>query len=408
MPGNVWTPVRCAAVVALMCVTLPVGVGGEAQHALAASPSIQVSPAEDLVDGQAITITGEGFEPDAFIGLSRCVGEPSFETCLSIYGDGSFALSDEDGSFGTTWHAEPRYEIGDAFTGGPELVDCRRRDDCSIVAGYPPFLGGFVARADVDYDPSGELLPRPEVSVDPATGLVDRQIARFSADGIDVDYIPMAIQCASGALTIEDCDRSTLQIVEVVGGSASGSFLVESLLDLVDGRRIDCRNPLTPCALLVGGSYEVDEYGQAGLSFAPGGELAEPAITVTPSTGLVDAQSVSVRGERFHPGAPVGIAQCRAGATDTSRCGPVPHHQVSVDSYGRFTTEFRVGAVVRHFNQALDCTAGVCVIAASDGLMGGDFASYPISFGTGATKVGPGGTGRTSPADTVATPQATG
>jgi hypothetical protein len=91
-----------------------------------------------------------------------------------------------------------------------------------------------------------------------------------------------------------------------------------------------------------------------------------PAVSVTPSTGLVDGQTVTARGSGYSPGSSLGMIQCVAGADSIDDCDGATATSFSADAQGRFTRSFTVRRVIRHnVGQQTDCSAGAgaCIVA---------------------------------------------
>jgi hypothetical protein len=86
-----------------------------------------------------------------------------------------------------------------------------------------------------------------------------------------------------------------------------------------------------------------------------------PSVTVTPDTGLVDGQTVTVQGSGFDPSVQdIGIAQCPYGGTVNDCIG----QQVVSASGGSFTATF----TVHRFALTVDCAsvAHRCFLGASN------------------------------------------
>ncbi|MBK7167149.1 MAG: hypothetical protein IPH81_18295 [Candidatus Microthrix sp.] len=99
--------------------------------------------------------------------------------------------------------------------------------------------------------------------------------------------------------------------------------------------------PLVMLAMLLAPA----EAGAAG----PGG-----TITVTPATGLVDGQVVTVTGTGLPPGTELEIFQCRAGAVDESGCSGSVAFDLATDNVGGSPTPSRSmpSPLVRAFSPA--------------------------------------------------------
>ena len=59
---------------------------------------------------------------------------------------------------------------------------------------------------------------------------------------------------------------------------------------------------------------------ESAASPAPPAVQLSPTLTATPSTGLVNHQTVSLAGSGFSPGAGVGWAQCKNGSSGQEDC----------------------------------------------------------------------------------------
>lgn len=112
-----------------------------------------------------------------------------------------------------------------------------------------------------------------------------------------------------------------------------------------------------------------------------GADPATPAITVTPSTMLLDRQLVTVSGTGFPAGATVYIVQCLTGQ-GVDGCNLGVQVSVVADGSGAFSSGFPVRRILRVGGTATDCAdAGACIIGAGvppDGSAGA--ANAPIQF----------------------------
>ncbi|MEV8309165.1 enediyne antibiotic chromoprotein [Streptomyces flavidovirens] len=90
----------------------------------------------------------------------------------------------------------------------------------------------------------------------------------------------------------------------------------------------------------------------AALAFSAAPASAAPVVTVSPSTGLSDGQSVTVAGNGYTAGAEVAVAQCSGGDKCVSTATTA-----KVGADGRFTT----GYTVRKTFTATDWSTGSTV-----------------------------------------------
>jgi Neocarzinostatin family len=95
---------------------------------------------------------------------------------------------------------------------------------------------------------------------------------------------------------------------------------------------------LAACAVTTAVVAAVPDTG----SVAASGSTAVPSILVTPSSGLVSGQVVTVTGSGFTASAQVVLSDCLT-ETTLGYCGGIPPDSVIADSSGNFTYQFRVG-----------------------------------------------------------------
>jgi hypothetical protein len=109
------------------------------------------------------------------------------------------------------------------------------------------------------------------------------------------------------------------------------------------------------------------------IASTPSSAGAEPAadISVTPSVGLVDGQTVTVEGSGFAPAGSLTVGLCPADVLSdigsaANRCGAAVAFPVPVDTAGRFVTEIQVFRSQPVFlgDGTLDCVAApdACVV----------------------------------------------
>lgn len=132
--------------------------------------------------------------------------------------------------------------------------------------------------------------------------------------------------------------------------------------------------------------------GVLGVAFSSAAGAA-PAITVTPSSGLHDGQTVTVHGTGYTPNAKnLNVIQCPVSGASQNSCN-VPDAKIfqSVDGSGSFTYSI----VVRAKIGSVDCTKVQCMIDAHEGTSAtsGNDASVVLHFGSTTTtsSAAPGG-----------------
>lgn len=124
--------------------------------------------------------------------------------------------------------------------------------------------------------------------------------------------------------------------------------------------------------------------GAAGLVVAVGLTACNtgPAVSVTPNTGLVDGQVVTVTGSGYAPNSSVGMVQCVAGADSIDDCDGRTATSHSADANGGYVKPLTVYKVIRHnIDETTDCSVpGNCIVAGVyiHGFQG--LATAPITF----------------------------
>lgn len=271
--------------------------------------TVTVSPDTDLVDGQEVTVTGDGFQ-GGWAELVQCR-----LPALDIEADcdtGTF-----DGARAPGGHLDHTLALeGLLRLGGGVDHDCRTGDCVLLVKAFDePYAEA--ALAPLGFDPSGPLRPPPTLVVDPATDLVDGDLVGVTGAGWDEGLLYLAM-CRAGAVEFDDCSYEFLEFADVTDvGDVNSSFAVRTRITLGDGTRLDCR--VDACSLLGAQDETFRRTVEVPLAFDPDGGLVDITVEVTPSTGLRDGDVVTVRGE----GRPVGemyAVQCVGHATDYRDC----------------------------------------------------------------------------------------
>src|SRR5882762_3506766 len=105
--------------------------------------------------------------------------------------------------------------------------------------------------------------------------------------------------------------------------------------------------------------------GVPALLALPAG--AAGSMTVTPRTGLVEFQTVTVNGSGFDPSASLGMCQALAGPPVIDSCG-VGTTQFLFNDSGTFSTTVQVRRFifVPLVGRTVDCAVASCLIAAAD------------------------------------------
>lgn len=219
------------------------------------------------------------------------------------------------------------------------------------------------------------------LTVDPAEDLVDGQRVIVRGGGMPTGGFMLLGQCPASAEGITDvpCRYSTADTDE------SGSFETEVLVRAVlGGGETDCRVP--GACVVIAAAYDdtVNDYVEAArapLGFDPDGPLAPPpTLTVSPSDGLTDGQTVTLSGAGVL-GDYVEVLQCTAVPSGWEDCDQETFGYVEAPG-GTFETSQRVFAVISTGAGDVDCRAAEsCVLIATTGSFApGETATVPLVF----------------------------
>ena len=109
---------------------------------------------------------------------------------------------------------------------------------------------------------------------------------------------------------------------------------------------------------------------------------AQPAITVTPDTDLVDFQTVTVSGSGFPANTTLGIVMCTADSASEADCDLNTSGLILSDAAGAVATDFTVERLIETpASGEVDCgaTPGTCVLIVAT-LDGSQVAQAPLAF----------------------------
>lgn len=228
--------------------------------------TITVEPDEDLVDGQRVTITGEGFYPYDDIGVRLCSAARTSEACEWV----GYVFTDEDGTIDEPATA---YAVLETPNGA---VDCRTEaEPCELVIGNGSPGSPLAAHAALRFDPDGPLLPVPEITVEPATDLPEEATVTVTGTGFPAGGDVGVMVCPADS----DDELCNYEGSEYVVADAEGEFSAELPVaatyhafdwseDEEVAVEVDCR--AAPGCEVVAQSYEGRaRVARAALAFAP-------------------------------------------------------------------------------------------------------------------------------------------
>lgn len=341
------------------------------------SPTLTVTPATDLVDGQTVRVEGDDWWPDGGPRLQEC--EVATRRCalqelpLDPDADGHFAVDRVARAYFQTEQGEVNCLVS----------ACEFFIDFVVEVGVP-----------ITFDPDAPLLPPPTITVTPDHGLVDGDVMVVEGTGFSPGDGIYYAECAPGATYFYERDCHPLDNGSALAQSWNGSPgapppVPEYAMRHVgpDGafhdrlwayakaftypHRRDCR--VVPCELVAAvRSYIV---ARTPLSFDPDAPLrGPPTIRANPTSALVHHQVVTVRGDHFYGREPMNLNQCVVGV---SFCSSWNFEFPEVNAVGGFVARIRVNRTVRlPSGDRADCRVVRCVVRINRF----SFARRPVSL----------------------------
>ncbi|WP_436796263.1 neocarzinostatin apoprotein domain-containing protein [Actinospongicola halichondriae] len=175
----------------------PIGLGAPDDGKDSVRLPVIVEPPTGLVDGQMVSVSGQGFAPDTSIGVVMCTkeagvdhGARGIEACdISHYGQG---MSDAQGN------ATVEFRVQRIVPFDGEEVDCASEPGRCIVgmgmiSDYDQ-SGGFA----VDFDPSVPLPDPPTVELGKTEGIADGETVPIVVTGLAPNSVLFLQQCTDG------------------------------------------------------------------------------------------------------------------------------------------------------------------------------------------------------------------
>jgi hypothetical protein len=323
---------------------------------VAASPSgaahfVSVTPNTGLHDGQVVQVT----VAESGLLVTQCLAtfplDGNLSDCAGLLASGS--------TTGTP------YTLSQNLLTSHGLIDCGAAPGtCVIAAGAPEDLNN---PSNIGTAPLSFAAPAPAAwVVQPTSDLIEGSTVRVAARGFAANQAAVVQQCAIDTAP-SHCDPRVLNASTDAAGSLDVQFTVHRSLTTPSGA-FDCG--VVTCLITAPVAIPLT----VPLQFP----ISTTVVHVTPNTGLVEGQTVSVEVSGLSA-VNVGVAECQAGATGINDC------DLGTAIFpGGFPTTF----VVHRFitigsNTTIDCAAapGACIIGAADiGDINATIGTAPIAF----------------------------
>ena len=336
-----------------------------------ATAAITLDPATDMTDGMPVTVTTTGLPASSWVEVVQCTSvvdgsttDGIFENC--DWWDAEFTDVVSDGTATLTLRVDAQLTTGFEE---PEVTDCRPPGACVIAALVEPGDGNIGARqvlvAPVSMADDARLAPPPVVTATPHDQLADGQVVDVTASGLVWSRSAVILQCTSEPVDEADCDTGTVRYHETdASGSLSTQQRALAVIDTGHGP-VDCRVPAS-CTMVVSQDQmrSPGRFGTAALTFDPTTEIVPPTLTVSPASGLVDGQVVTVTGSGFTDEF-VELYLCPPDPADGCRLSGA----WGFIEEGAFTAQVEVEAIVTTPAGEVDCrtSAEPCLLVASRG-----------------------------------------
>lgn len=338
----------------------------------AATPTITVTPAADLVRGQVVSVTGSGLGADDVVLVECPAGVAPAYRC--DYRTALLTTPDASGAI------DVGFSVHRFIEGATGRIDCSTAPDaCDLVVADQG--ASVFARHALAFDPTVPVA-QPTITVTPSSGLLAGQSVTVTGTGFLAGDFVRIRECA----TVDPyCSGSGTYVTIDTNGAFSAPLTVHLRVNDGSGGATHCL--AVDCIVRAESNSDLEYLADAPLAFDPNQPIPPPpAITVTPSTGLLHDQSVTITGTGFDPDGFVEISECTSDATADSYCGDYLT-DLQVDPTGAFTTTATVTRLVSTYAPGgptfVDCSSAPCTVHAvgySNDESVRLVASAPISF----------------------------
>lgn len=360
---------------ALVAVLLAATLVAPTVAAPAVAPSLTVVPATDLVTGQSVDVTGTGFSPGKPVGVVQCIAG-AFGLSHCDLGELSFATTDGTGGFATEFSVRRLISVGGA------TVDCSDSPGACVVGSASSSNLNESATAPISFDPDAPLPTEPAATVEPDTGLVDRQVVSVSGGGFLAGRYLRIWQCAASG-DPAPCIIMAEGAVTDSEGAFGHEMTVRRGISAGDAGVVDCAAGPGTCEIVVSDPGNLEYAVHVPIAFDPvGPPPAPPSISVTPSSGLADRTDVSVAGAGFESGAYVELMLCEEGTGGyDGYCRPYYDDQAVAGDDGSFEATLLLRRLIDDEDgDPIDCAFESCAVVATAYRSVSERAVAPVTF----------------------------
>ena len=282
-----------------------------------AEPGVSVAETDELADGDPIGVTVWGLPPATPVAIGQCLilggRVQACETEVDVFAPRLAA--DQTGRLDTTVWAQTEFEAYDVA----ETISCRPPATCELyvvidvdVVWEHPRTWTF----PLTFDATAPLAEPPEITVTPATDLVDGHIVSIEVPEVLTARPSLTFVECAGAIIPQVCDLRTAVLVDRPPDAEPVDFTVRANITTMAGDEVDCRMPAAGCSVAVTSDLAAPprRWGIATIGFDPDAPLASPpTVRIEEGERFEDRTYVTVIGTGFAAGREVRVAQCQAG-----------------------------------------------------------------------------------------------
>lgn len=323
-----------------------------------ANPAVTVTPSTGLVHLQSVSISGTGFTPNVSVGFAECKNNSSGDADDCDISHTGSASTDGSGAFSAAFVARrilhtPNGDVDCAAAPGTCNIGAAKITDYAEHGGAP-----------LTFDPDAPLPPPATLLAGPTSGLVEGDSVALFGGGFVANSPVAIVQCSQP--TTASC-----QSIASASADGNGGFIT-----LVQVHRVvatppfgatDCADAPGTCQVRAVSLTDYDREAHVLLDFDPNGPLPSGQVTVSPGTGLVNFQSVTLAGSGFPAGSFVQIVACTSDATSYEDCSNSSGGFAPISPGGTFSTPFTVRRILHTEGGDIDCASapGACSLVST-------------------------------------------
>lgn len=315
-------------------------------------PTLSVTPASDLLDGQEVILSGANFDPFQAGAMRLCIDGGQF-SCARL----GEVTSEADGTF------ERAVELPRVVSQhGSQGVDCAVYGCFLFVAEYQQSYR-LVRPVPVAFDPAIPLPDGPPLTVVPDVALIDGQELEvtFETENTELRTCVMV----DGTISLANCTYANLfDYTRTEEGLTTAKVQIRRVVRLGshgrnNSREFDCA--LEQCALVVA-SYGDTPWSISPISFDADATLPKASVKLRKRNGLAEGDVLKIQVANTFTNS-VEVRQCPRDATthEDNRCAIIANHYRQ-GAPNRSLDRFRVVALVRRYvgarnGDGIDCAA---------------------------------------------------